>query len=162
MSAIAVGLAIVGAGVLVRGTGTWGKIKAFGGKARSWALGPLSAGPGHVCDADSWQCPYPLSDPRASRWMAARELGLLEAHIANAVCSECITKHLMNTTGLFDEASRLPGGNTDDLQDAATAESLRARFATLYAAKQPVTPLLPEVRALRRKTMVALNFGIPQ
>jgi hypothetical protein len=96
--------------------------------------------------------PYDLHSAKASRFKAIGELLLLEDHIINDPCVDCMNKHGMMASRLMAEAATLAGGMEDDLRLGQAVESIRRILndspaaRSLQAARIKVASMTRDVR----------------
>lgn len=69
--------------------------------------------------------PYSLHHADASRFKAVGELDLLEDHLINDPCPDCMNKHAMTASRFMSEAASLNGGEPGDVVGSDLIESAR-------------------------------------
>jgi hypothetical protein len=89
---------------------------------REMGIGEWMEGDDHYVVGSS---PYDLHTAQASRFKAIGELLLLEDHIVNDPCVDCMNKHGMMASRLMAEAATLRGGVVDDLHLGQAIEAIR-------------------------------------
>jgi hypothetical protein len=98
--------------------------------------------------------PYNLHHANASRFKAASELMLLEDHILNDPCTDCMNKHSMTAAQLMREAAGLYDGELGDLAGADLIEDIRTQLSS-----DPDIALANKTRDIRKKIQRKLNLS---
>lgn len=98
--------------------------------------------------------PYSLHHANASRFKAAAELALLEDHMINDPCPDCMNKHAMTASRLMAEAATLDGGETGDVVGAELIETIRQRLKP-----EADIPLANQSRDIRKKIQEKLKLS---
>jgi len=98
--------------------------------------------------------PYNLHHANASRFKAASELMLLEDHILNDPCTDCMNKHSMTAAQLMREAAGLYEGELGDIAGADLIEEIRTQISS-----EPDIQLANKTRDIRKKIQRKLNLS---
>ena len=98
--------------------------------------------------------PYNLHHANASRFKAVGELLLLEDHLINDPCPECMNKHSITASRLMSEAASLEDGQMSDIEYAEAIESIREKLKP-----ENDIPLAAQTRDLRKRLQKSLNLS---
>jgi hypothetical protein len=98
--------------------------------------------------------PYSLHDADASRFKAVGELNLLEDHLINDPCPDCMNKHAMTASRFMSEAASLNGGEPGDVIGSELIESARQCIHP-----ESDIPLARRVRDIRKVIQKKLNLS---
>jgi len=98
--------------------------------------------------------PYNLHHADASRFKALGELLLLEDHMINDPCPDCMNKHAITASRFMSEAAGLAGGEDEDVKTTESIESIRAEL-------KPETDiaLAAKTRDVRKSLQARLNLS---
>jgi hypothetical protein len=95
-----------------------------------------------------------LHHANASRFKAIAELSLLEDHIVNDPCPDCMNKHAITAARLMSEAATLEEGDNEDLLGSDLIEAVRRKIHP-----EPDIPLAREARDIRKTIQKKLNLS---
>lgn len=107
-----------------------------------------------VARASVGRSPYSLHHANASRFKAAAELALLEDHMINDPCPDCMNKHAMTASRLMSEAATLEDGEAGDVVGAELIEDIRQALKP-----ESDIPLANRSRDIRKKIQQKLNLS---
>jgi len=94
-------------------------------KATRTGCGCQTCGCKNDLPAHVGRSPYSLHHADASRFKAVGELDLLEDHLINDPCPDCMNKHAMTASRFMSEAASLNGGEPGDVVGSDLIESAR-------------------------------------
>lgn len=94
-------------------------------KANTSSCGCQTCGCKNDLPAHVGRSPYSLHHADASRFKAVGELDLLEDHLINDPCPDCMNKHAMTASRFMSEAASLNGGEPGDVVGSDLIESAR-------------------------------------
>lgn len=139
---------------------------ALSGFGLAWVTRTKSASVGCSCSRTQCSCkkgwegvsvgrsPYNLHHANASRFKAVGELLLLEDHLINDPCPECMNKHSITASRLMSEAASLEDGQMSDIDYAESIEEIRTKLKP-----ENDIPLAAQTRDLRKKLQKSLNLS---
>jgi hypothetical protein len=107
-----------------------------------------------VARASVGRSPYSLHHANASRFKAAAELALLEDHMINDPCPDCMNKHAMTASRLMSEAATLDEGEAGDVVGAELIEDIRQALKP-----ESDIPLANRSRDIRKKIQQKLQLS---
>lgn len=98
--------------------------------------------------------PYDLHHANASRFKAVGELCLLEDHMINDPCPDCMNKHAITASRLMSEAATLEGAEAEDVRAAQDIEVVRQQLKPEINLK-----LTAQVRDIRKSIQDRLKLS---
>jgi len=116
-------------------------------RPRGWCDRPGAA-------AGVGRSPYDLHKAEASRLKAVGEMLLLEDHMVNDPCVDCMQKHSIAAGRFMQEAATLEGGELGDLRIAEMIESIRAELGP-----EEDLRIAARTRAVRKQVQAKLGLS---
>lgn len=98
--------------------------------------------------------PYSLHHANSSRFKAIGELLLLEDHMINDPCPDCMNKHSITASRFLSEAASLEGGEQGDLIASDVIESIRQNLVPEVSLE-----LASQARDVRKGIQKKLNLS---